>query len=83
VFQAFYNADVSDEGVVFTDPRTFIDAQVKKWIAVNFPYSNRTIISEIASHYPLPILTLRRYLTEFDRLKQLISGELNLICQSY
>jgi hypothetical protein len=68
------NADVSDEGLIFTDPETLIDAQVKKWMGVNFPYSDTTILSEITSWYPPPTLFSSRYSTEFDRLKQLISG---------
>jgi hypothetical protein len=64
----------SDEGLIFTDPGTLIDAQVQKWMAVNFPYSDMTIISEITSWYPPPVPFSSRYATEFDRLKQLISG---------
>jgi hypothetical protein len=66
----------SDEGLIFTDPNILLDSQVTQWLHENFPDANNVTYSEIVSYYPIPLLSSGRYLTEFDRLEQLISGYL-------
>jgi hypothetical protein len=64
----------SDEGLLFTDPGIFTDGQAKIWMSDNFPYASATVLSQVASLYPIPMQSAGRYLTEFDRLKNIIAG---------
>ena len=66
---------ISDEGLIFTNPATVTDLQVVDWLHQNFPNASNTVISEIENLYPLPIFALGRYLTEFDREKNIIAGD--------
>lgn len=65
---------ISDEGLIFTDPTILTDLQVVDWLHDNFPNASDTVISEIESLYPLPVSSLGRYITEFDRVKNIIAG---------
>jgi hypothetical protein len=65
---------ISDEGLIFTDPTILTDLQVVDWLHDNFPNASDTVISEMESLYPLPASALGRYITEFDRVKNIITG---------
>ena|SRR3981189_716570 len=68
----------SDEGLIFTDPRTVTDGHVKKWFTDNFPFAPVAALTRLTSLYPIPLMSSWRYLTEFDRLKNIIGGKFHL-----
>jgi len=75
--------DLSDEGLLFTDPALITDALVNQWISQIFPYASGTVLSQIQSEYPTPMSAMNRYLTEFGRVDQLISGTASELSQSH
>lgn len=50
------------------------DSQVSNWESQTFPDASSGVIAEINQYYPPPLEALDRYLTNFDRVKQIIAG---------
>jgi hypothetical protein len=64
----------SNEGLLFTDPSILTEVQANVWISDNFPYATNSVISQIKDFYPIAWQSNGRYYTEFDRIKDIISG---------
>ena len=64
----------SDEGLIFTDPTLLLDSQVSSWESQNFPDASTSVLSEINKYYPPPLEAMSRYMTDFDRVEELIAG---------
>jgi hypothetical protein len=55
-------SNLSDEGLLFTDPTLTTDALINQWISQIFPYASGAVLVQIQAEYPTPMSALNRYL---------------------
>ena len=75
------DADCRDEGLIFVDPRLLVasERQTRMILRQNLPLADLTTLRKIGTMYPSPSRSGSEFVTQFDRVNSMISGNYPLL----